>query len=187
MTHYSVRIPPVSSDKFTAEQKELVGDGWWKDLHYCQVLMQHPALYQVFNPLIAKVISDTNLPPRDRQILVLRTLGLCDEVYEKTHHEHISHNAGLSDSDIAAAESGGSGLAPFEQTLMKAAEELVRDQRISDTTWDSLAQRYSKEQLMEVVGLVGAYTAMAMIMKTFGIPLETPEELARLQALRHYT
>ena len=187
MTEYDVRIPPIPPQEFSEEQKALVGDGWWKDLHYCQVMMQHPALYKAFNPLITKVIRDTDLPTRDRQILVLRTLGLCNEVYEKTHHEHISRNAGLTDEEIIAAESGGDELGPFDRTLMKAAEELVRNQLISKETWNLLAERYSTVQMMEVVGLVGAYTALAMVMKSYGIPLEAPDELARLQARRHYT
>lgn len=181
------RIPPISTDEFTDEQKEMVGNGWWKDLHFCRVLVQHPELFRYYNPLIKKVISETDLPPRDRQILVMRTLALCNDVYESTHHELISHNAGLTDADIEAARTGGASLSPFEKTLVSAADELVRDQRIGDATWAALAQRYSKVQLMEVVGLVGTYTMLAMVMKSFDIELEDAETLKRFQAQREYT
>ena len=186
MSTISPRIPPLSPDDCTAEQKALLV-GWWQELNYVRVLAQHPELYRAFNPLIEKVISHTKLPARDRQVLVLRTLALCDETYETTHHIEISKGAGLTDSDIDAARSGAATLAPFDRLLVAAAEELVHSQRIGDAIWEGLATRYSRIQLMEVVGLVGAYVALAMIMKSFDIQLEDPETFHRFQQRRHYT
>jgi 4-carboxymuconolactone decarboxylase len=134
------------------------------------------------------MIARTKLPPRERQVLVLRTLALCNETYEMHHHVMISQNAGISDADIAAFARGNEDIAPFERTLARAAEELVRDQRIDDATWAALAERYSDEQLMEVVFLVGCYTTMAMLTKSFGMELEgTTDDFERIQALREYT
>jgi alkylhydroperoxidase family enzyme len=181
------RIPPASLDTMTDAQKKILGTGWSKDLNYCRVLIQHPELFRAYNPLIAKTIPYSDLPARDRQILVLRTLALCNEVYEATHHEHISHNAGLTDADIEAARTNGPGLSPFEKTLVKAADELVRDAMIGDATWKALAERYSQIQLMEVVAVVGCYKMLAMIMKTYGIQLEDEATLKRFQEQRGYT
>jgi hypothetical protein len=50
----SVRIPPLSFEEFTAEQKALVGD--WHHLNFSRVLVQHPGMYRVFLPFIDKVI-----------------------------------------------------------------------------------------------------------------------------------
>ena len=180
------RIPPVDPQTATPEQQKLL-DGWWRNMNFARVMAQHPKLYAYFVPLIRKVIPETELPPRDRQILVLRTLALCDETYEATHHAHISHHAGLTDADIEAARTGSPSLSPFERTLVKAADELVRFHRVSDDTWSSLAGRYSQVQLMEVVGLVGTYTMLAMIMRSYGVQLEDAEGLEALQALRTYT
>jgi 4-carboxymuconolactone decarboxylase len=71
--------------------------------------------------------------------------------------------------------------------LPRKPEDLVRNQNISDETWRALAQRYSQTQLMEVVGLVGCYTMLAMIMKAYGVQLESSEALERLQEQRDYT
>jgi len=178
------RIPPVSPDAFTPEQKALVGD--WAILNFSRVIVEHPALYKALMPLIAKLISGSNLPPRDREILVLRTLTLCDEVYETQHHILIARKAGMTDAEIEAARTG-TGLSSFDQTLAKAAEELVRDQCISDRIWQQLAQRYSKVQLMDVVSVVGLYVLMAMLTKSFGIELEDSETFGRFAQLRNYT
>src|SRR3546814_17158905 len=54
-------------------------------------------------------------------------------------------------------------------------------------TWKKLTERYTTLQLMEVVGLVGCYTTMAMVTKTFDIQIEESEATTEnLAALRQY-
>lgn len=183
----AVRIAPVAPENFTAEQADLVGD--WKHLVFSRVIVNHPKMYRTFLPHIEATIAHTSLPPRERQILVLRTLATCNDVYELAHHLTISRNAGISEEDIAAFQSGeGNSLNDFDRTLIRAADELKRDQFISDATWAALAKRYSTEQLMEVVFVTGLYQTMAMLTKTFGMELEPQEgQSSEVNKLRTYT
>lgn len=179
------RITPLAPEEFTAEQQALVGD--WSVLTFSRVMARHPDLYRVFVPFIEKVIRRTALPPRDRQVLVLRTLARCGDTYESAHHVDISHKIGMTDQQIAAIQQGDAGLPPFDRLLIKAADELVVSHCLSDETWRALAERYSSVELMEVVGLVGCYTTMAMITRSFDIPLESANESAsQLKQLRTY-
>ena len=75
----------------------------------------------------------------------------------------------------------------FDRTLIKASDELLADQFVSDETWEALAERYSTEQLMEVVALVGTYLTMAMVTRNFQIPLEDAETFNGFAQQRHYT
>jgi 4-carboxymuconolactone decarboxylase len=184
MTNPKVRIPPLAPEDFTEEQAKLVGD--WTHLIFSRVLVRHPGMYRTFVPYLAELITKTNLPPRDRQIVCLHMLDLCGDVYEKTHHIVISKKAGLSDEVISAVLEGkGDCLTDFDLTLMKATRELYSEQFISDSTWEKLAERYSQEQLMELVFLAGCYQTMAMLTKSFGMPLES--DLESFNALRSYT
>ena len=186
MRQDSVRIPALSPEEFTEEQKAQVGE--WHHLNFSRVLVQHPGIYRIFLPFIDKVIRGSNLPPRDREILCLRTLALGNDIYEGHHHVTIARKVGMTDAEIEAARTGGAGLRQFEQCLMRAAEEIVRQQFVSDPTWTCLAQGYSREQLMETVFLVGCYTIMATITRTFGMQVEQdPETEQRLAKLRQYT
>jgi alkylhydroperoxidase family enzyme len=185
--HMGVRIPPLPVEDFTPEQARLVGD--WKHLTFSRVLINSPRMYGTFVPHLAELVTKTNLPPRDRQIICLRMLELCGDVYELTHHITISRNAGLREEEIIAFREGtGTCLTEFDRTLLKATEELQRDQFISDATWGPLALRYAPEQLMEVVFLAGCYLTMAMLTKSFGIELEPASgEFERINTLRNYT
>ena len=171
---YKVRIAPVAPEDFTVEQAELVGA--WKHLVFSRVIVNNPKMYRCFVPYIHAAIAMTSLPPRERQVLVLRSLASGKDEYELAHHITISRNAGLSEDDIAAFQCGeGECLGDFDRVLISAADELRKDQFISEATWSRLAERYSTEQLMDVVFVTGLYLTMAMLTKTFGMQLE-PEE-----------
>jgi alkylhydroperoxidase family enzyme len=186
VTRFDVRIPPLAVDAFTEEQSRLVGD--WTHLIFSRVIINSPRMYRTFVTHMAELVTKTVLPPRDRQIICLRMLELCGDIYELTHHVTISRNTGLTEEEIAAVRAGaGSCLNEFDGALMKAAEELRREQFVSDATWAVLATRYSQEQLMEIVFLAGCYLTMAMLTKSFGIELE-PEngEFEKINSLRSY-
>lgn len=167
------------------EQRTLVGA--WASMNFASVIVNSPELYKVLVPLIAKLIPGSALPPRDREILVLRTLALCDETYEAHHHVLIARNAGMTVDEIEAARTGSAELPQFDQALVRAAEELHANQRVSDETWRELGERYSPIELMEVVALVGGYTLMAMVTKSYGIPLEDAETFESFTKKRQYT
>lgn len=177
------RIAPIGVDALSSQQKSKMGG--WNALHFNRVLMRSPDLFDVILPLITNLVAKSALPSHDRQVLILRTCALTGEVYEATHHVLISHAAGLSDDDIAAARTGV-GLAPVHQMLARAAEELVSDFSISDETWIALAEHYSEPELMEIVGLVGAYTTMAMLTRALGLQLEDGDTMKSFIALRQY-
>ena len=186
MENLTVRVPPLAPEAFSAEQAALVGD--WAHLNFSRVLVRHPALYRAFVPYIAQVIAGATLPPRDREVLVLRTLALGKDVYEAHHHVQIAHKAGLSDADIAAVRTGDASLSEWDRLLVRAAGELVASQQLSDATWAALGDRYSQAQQMEVVFLVGCYNVMAMLTNSFGIALESdPQADTKLKAMRQYT
>jgi 4-carboxymuconolactone decarboxylase len=187
MQENAVRIPALAPEQFTEEQKALVGD--WTTLNFARVLVQHPSAYRVFLPYIDKTIRGSNLPPREREILITRSLALSGDVYEAHHHVAIALKSGLTQAEIDCVRAADTAALPeFERQLVHAADELMRQHRISDLTWQNLSRRYSQQQLMEVVLVVGCYSVMAMMTLSFGIELEKEQEVdRRLAQLRQYT
>ncbi len=178
------RLAPLSPAQFNQRQRELVGD--WSAMNFARVAVRHPSLYEVFLPYLARLIRESSLPPRDREILVIRVLAIAQEEYESAHHRHIAITAGLDETEIEAIRKGGQTLSAPEQLLIRAADELVQNQTLEDSTWDGLAGQYDEVQLMEIVYLVGCYCTMAMLTKTFEIAIEPDAETA-FSGLRDYT
>lgn len=178
MTTYKTRIPPLNLDALTDEQASVLGDRNDPrcELNLFKTLVQHPSLLKIYTPFAMQLGRQSILPPREREIAVLHTLGRCKEVYETAHHLHIGQKIGLSVAEIESAKQDGAILSAQEQTLIKAVDELMEKYCLSDHTWAALAERYSTEQLIEFVFVVGSYTMGAMVNNTLGIQPETAVE-----------
>ena len=120
------------------------------------------------------VIGDNTLPPRDRELLILRIGYLRGAEYEWGHHSRMGRQAGLTDEEIVWITQGPDALgwSSFDRALMRAVDELNRDAEISDRTWEALAARYDRKQLMDVVFTVGQYNLVSMALKTFRVPMD---------------
>lgn len=169
------RIVPLELDQIPDEELEPFGgrSNTRCELNFFKTLIQHPSLLRKYTPFAMQLGATPLLPARDKEILILRTSVLCRETYESAHHLHIARQAGLTDEEIESARQGSKGLSPFDQTLVSAAEELVGEHCIADDTWSILAERYTTEQLIELVFLVANYTLLAMVNNSLGIQ---PEE-----------
>jgi alkylhydroperoxidase family enzyme len=167
----SPRIPLISRDAYTPDQAALASGR--DQYNLTRMLLQHPDFYRVFIPYLTKQMSGSSLPPRDREILILRTLGLCDESYERHHHTSIGRMVGMSSVEVEAARTGNRALlGALDRILMQAAEELVNDRCMSDETWAALAAGYTVNQMIEAVFLVGSYTMLSMATNSFGMPID---------------
>jgi 4-carboxymuconolactone decarboxylase len=184
-TENPVRVPPLAADELNSEQRALVGE--WTTLNFSTVLVRHPSLYRSFLPFIDQTIRGSILPAREREILIMRTLAIGQDVYESYHHTSIALKSGMTAAEIESARGNGELLTPFERILVRAADELVGAHRLSDTTWETLSERYSPEQRMELIFLVGCYSTMAMATRSLGIEVEAAEVHTRLAELRQYT
>ena len=60
----------------------------------------------------------------------------------------------------------------FEAALLAAVDELVDLAEISDAVWSTLSDSLDEAQLLDVIFTVGAYDALAMMMKSVRVELD---------------
>jgi alkylhydroperoxidase family enzyme len=139
-------------------------------------LARHRPLYRKWLRFAGALMPGGLLPRTHSELLILRTAHNCDCEYEWRHHEHLGRQAGLSASQIDAVREGPSSerLAPHQQLLLAAADELHRTHRIADDLWASLRAGYSEAQLIELCMLVGHYQMLAMTINAIGIEPDPP-------------
>jgi 4-carboxymuconolactone decarboxylase len=174
MDSKSPRLPPLELDEFTDEQAELAGGRGSPrgELSIVRLLVQNPALYRSWMPFAMHLITASSLSPREREIVILHTCAFCRGTYDVAQHRLIAQRAGVSVVDIDAAIGDGAGLSAFERTLIKAVEELAKDHCIADATYAVLAERYTPQQLLDLVFTVGNYVLMSMTTNTFAVKVE---------------
>lgn len=171
------RIPPLTETEWTEEQRKVLEPFYKEGQTYNVVgtLARHWEAFQKFLVWGRHVVGDTStLPPRERELLILRTGWLCRSEYEWGQHVIMGKKAGLTDAEIARIKEGpgAAGWAPFDATLLHAADELHADAVIGDKTWAALSERYQTQQLMDVVFTVGQYHLVSMSLNTFGVQLD---------------
>ena len=172
------RIPPLADDAMTPEQEALVGTTRTGTAatatNLFNTLVRHPGLFRRWAPAAGKLLQGAKLPPRDRELLILRTGWLCRSQYEWGQHVVISRAIGMDDGDFAAVAAGpdGPGLDAWDAVVLRAADELHADACLSESTWAALAARYDERQLIEVPMVVGAYHQVSFVLNSLGVPLD---------------
>ncbi len=170
------RIDPIELDD-ADEETRLQLDRLSQDGHVLGIyrtLANHPKLMKRWMVFGAHVLNKSTLPARDREILILRVGWLCRAEYEWSMHVAIGRMAGLTAEEIERVAAGpdAAGWDPFEATLVRAADELLADAFIGESTWQLLRERYDTQQLMDVIFAVGQYNLVSMALNTFGVQLE---------------
>jgi alkylhydroperoxidase family enzyme len=145
-----------------------------KGLNALGVLARHPQLTTAFNTFNGHVLFATTLTTRQRELLVLRVATRRDATYEWAQHVVLALDAGITLDEVLRVSEGADepGWAPLDSALVRAADELLDDARISDGTWAALATELDERQLMDVVFTVGAYDLVAMAFRTFDVELD---------------
>ncbi len=130
--------------------------------------VHHPDLTQAYLGFGFYLLTRSTLPPRLRELAVLRIAHLSACAYEWDEHTAIGQKAGLTLEDIAALQRGEAA-DEFDRTVLSAVDELVENTRMSDDSWAALGERMDKRQLMDFVFTVGGYHMLAMALNTFGV------------------
>jgi len=134
-------------------------------------LARHPKLARAFLRFGGYLLTGSTLPARMREQAILRVAHRRGCAYEWTHHVKIGKQAGLSDAEIAAAQTGETN-DEFDRTIFNAVDELDEKSNLSDKTWTALGARLDERQQMDLVFTIGGYIALAMALNTFGVEVE---------------
>jgi 4-carboxymuconolactone decarboxylase len=175
------RIAPLADSELDSDQKELLAPMAANGpvLNIFRTLAHAPKAAKGFLAWGNYVLSRRNdLPPREREIVVLRTGYLCKSGYEWTQHVRIGKGVGLTDDEITRLKAGAeAGWGAADAALIRASDELHRDQFITDSTWASLKAHFSDKQCMDVVFTAGQYTQVSMMLNSFGVQLDEGQTL----------
>ena len=138
-----------------------------------RVLMNHPKLARKWSTFAGYILGDNTLPPREREILILRIGWLNQAQYEWEQHVRIGKAAGLTDDEADRITKGPkAGWDRHDAALVQAADELFENSVVSDETWKALSERYNTEQMMDAVFTIGQYNLVSWALNSLGVPLD---------------
>jgi 4-carboxymuconolactone decarboxylase len=181
------RMPPIATDKYTDAQKkaaeEFAGGRGYEVRGPFVPLIRSPEVM-----LRAKAMGDhlrfkSVLAPRISEMIILITAREWTQQYEWVAHHDIAIKAGLR-NEIADAIADGRrpvGMAEDEEAAYDMSVEIQRTKRVSDATWARAVAKFGEQGVIDLLGINGYYTLLAMTMNAArtGLPAGIAEPLKR--------
>ncbi|OIJ85092.1 hypothetical protein BIV25_44910 [Streptomyces sp. MUSC 14] len=136
-------------------------------------LARHDWLFGIATPFLASVTAG-EMPPRDRELLILRTAHNTGSAYQWSHHHRLARATGLTEAEIDRVGQGpdAPGWSATEAALLRATDEIERDATVAEPTWQTLAAHYNRRQLLELLYLTGAFRLLATMLNSCRVPLD---------------
>jgi 4-carboxymuconolactone decarboxylase len=167
------RLAPVPKESRTPAQQAMLASR--PDYAIYTTLAHDVDLYNRWSPLGQYLLNGSKLPPRHREMVMLRMGWLCQAEYEWSQHARIAKgDPGLTDEDIhrIAAGPDAAGWSEFERTLLRMVDELRYDAMISNKTWGELRAQYSLEQTLDALYTAAQYQLVSMALNSLGVQLD---------------
>jgi alkylhydroperoxidase family enzyme len=152
---------------------ESVPDGPMGQLNIFKTLGIHPKMLDGFGRLGGFLLSGKGFPPRERELVILRTGWRGNSVYEWGQHVVIGRREGVTEEEITRLRTPGlDGWSDEDRPLIQFADELCQTNNVSDATWAPLAARFTEPQLVELTILCGFYRLVAGALNTLQVELD---------------
>jgi 4-carboxymuconolactone decarboxylase len=175
------RIEPVKYP--TPKVAETLPKGWTyagkpfnaartKPFNAARTMAHHPKLLKRFTIFTGAFLTHSTLPPRDRELVTLRAWYRTGTDYYFGHHVLQGEAAGLNRELALAVADPDFQWSAEDALLLRAADELTAQNRLSDPTWNALAKRYEDDQLIELLFVVGFYRMVSCYVNTLRIQRE---------------
>jgi 4-carboxymuconolactone decarboxylase len=166
------RIAPLEEEAIDTDIREPFGAGPIDNIF--RTLAHHPKLMKRWMVFGNHILSKSSLPPRERELAILRVGWLCRAEYEWGQHVVIGKRTGLTDEEIEriTRDPDAEGWSEHDRAILCAVDELRNDAFITDTTWKALSEHFDTQQLMDLIFTVGQYNLVSMALNSLGVQLD---------------
>lgn len=134
--------------------------------------------------LRAKAMGDylryrNRLPKDISEMVILQTARSWGQDFEWAHHERYAREAGLADAIIKAIRDGRrpDAMSIIQATAYDFTAELGANKRVSDHTYARAVAAFGEAGVIDLIGVQGYYTMLAMMMNVARTKLADGEEM----------
>ena len=177
------RIPSVTRDQLTPDDRhyfDRIAESRGSVRGPYSVLMHSPKLAGLVSDLGEYLRFGTEIPKDLTEVVTLATAREIGSRYEFYAHAPLARKAGVSEQTFLAIAHGSApeDLSGDEEMVVRYTQELLRDRKISDTTFDVVQNRFGVQGMVDLTALVGHYLLVGHVMAAFDVeppPGEPPE------------
>lgn len=127
------------------------------------ITLRHPGMFKG-QMVMGIELAKGAIPARERELAILRLAWLARAPFEWSEHVDIGKAFGITPEEIERVTDGSAapGWSAHDAAILRGVEELLADNCLADSTWDTLAATWDEKQMLEFPLLVGAYLMTAM-------------------------
>jgi 4-carboxymuconolactone decarboxylase len=171
------RMPPIPADKLTDAQRNAVEE--FKAARAVDIsgpfvpLLRSPEVMSRARAMGDYLRFRSSLPPRLSEFVILLTARRWTQQYEWNAHQPLAIKGGLKPAivDAVAAGKRPSQMAKDEDAVYTLWDEVQRTQAASDAAYARAVAEVGEQGVIDVLGITGYYTMLAMVMNTARTPL----------------
>jgi alkylhydroperoxidase family enzyme len=168
--------PPYEPATAAMLQKWMPPGSAVEPLALFRTLAVHDELMSRMRPLGAGILGHGRIEPRDREIVIHRTCARAGAEYEwGVHAVAFGKPLGLTDEQIAATVMGDAddpAWSEGDRLLVALVDELHDTCAVGAALWAALAERFSDDQLLELLIISGWYRLLSGVINAVGIERE---------------
>ena len=142
-------------------------------------MLYAPEVGRALQELGAAIRFRAQLTPRVREMAILVVAQVWNSDYERSSHEPIGRDAGLTDPEIEALRAGADpGFTDDqEQVAYQVVRSLTGPADLDDQQYDRAVATLGERSLVELSTLVGYYATLALQLRVFRVP--APDDTAQ--------
>jgi len=171
------RMPPIPADKLTDAQKKAIEE--FKAARSAEIsgpfvpLLRSPEVMTRARAMGDYLRFRSSLPPRLSEFVILLTARRWTQQYEWNAHAPLAIKGGLKETIVKAVAEGRrpEGMAEDETIVFSLFDEIQKNQSVSDATYSKALKAIGEQGIIDVMGITGYYTLLAMVMNTARTPL----------------
>jgi 4-carboxymuconolactone decarboxylase len=171
------RFKPLAYDQMSAEQRTMIehllaGERASTGGPF-NVLLRSPQMGDAAQQLGAQIRFHSALPARVREMAILISARHWTAQYEWYAHKRLALAAGLAPDVVSAIAEGKRppSMQADERAVYDFEMELLQTHHVGDATFQSAVAAIGERGVVDLMGLVGYYGLVSMILNVDGYPL----------------
>lgn len=177
MSHHLDRLPPIPEAKWTQDQRryaqEIIAGPRGQLISPFIPLLRSPELMGHAQRMGEYLRYRSAIGQRLSELAILIVAHRWSQAVEWAIHAPIAKRAGIAEATI---ESIGQGRKPStllddEALVYKFCQEIQETQQICDETWHEAISLLGEKGVIDLLGIIGYYTYLAMVMNAAMTPI----------------
>ena len=168
------RIDPIQPEAMSAEIRALLATRPPYNIY--RILANAPTALPGFIQLAGALLTEGELDPKLREMVILRVGALCNSAYEIHQHIRLARHVGLSEERISKAVNAGARAEgdgdSLEDKLLTFTDSVVRSVKAPKEQFEAVRAELSPRGVTELLMTIGTYMMVSRVLENLEVEIE---------------